>query len=87
MAVTGVGAISQEEIVKFSAILCGCGAMSKGWLRAIASNPLLADSITIVGLVDLNRETAEKLAAEFEEQFRSDCLISGLGSRAGHGFV
>ena len=39
--------------------------MSKGWLRAIASNPLLADSITIVGLVDLNRETAEKLAAEF----------------------
>ncbi|MBY5818919.1 Gfo/Idh/MocA family oxidoreductase [Rhizobium leguminosarum] len=51
--------------MKFSAILCGCGAMSKGWLRAIASNPLLADSITIVGLVDLNRETAEKLAAEF----------------------
>ncbi len=51
--------------MKFSAILCGCGAMSKGWLRAIASNPDLADSITIVGLVDLNRETAEKLAAEF----------------------
>ena len=39
--------------------------MSKGWLRAIASNPDLADSITIVGLVDLDRETAEKLAAEF----------------------
>ena len=39
--------------------------MSKGWLRAIASNPLLADAITIVGLVDLNRKTAETLAAEF----------------------
>jgi predicted dehydrogenase len=39
--------------------------MSKGWLRAIASNPDLAQSITIVGLVDLNRETAESLAKEF----------------------
>jgi predicted dehydrogenase len=51
--------------VKFSAILCGCGAMSKGWLRAIASTPELADAITIVGLVDLNRATAESLAKEF----------------------
>lgn len=49
----------------FNAILCGCGAMSKGWLRAIASDPALADAIKIVGLVDLNRETAESLAREF----------------------
>lgn len=51
--------------MKFSAILCGCGAMSKGWLRAIAASPALADAITIVGLVDLNRASAETLASEF----------------------
>lgn len=51
--------------MKFSAILCGCGAMSKGWLRAIATNPVLADTIAIVGLVDLNRASAEALASEF----------------------
>ncbi|MBO9099176.1 MULTISPECIES: Gfo/Idh/MocA family protein [unclassified Rhizobium] len=49
----------------FNAILCGCGAMSKGWLRAIASDPAVAAAIKIVGLVDLNRETAENLAKEF----------------------
>ncbi|MDE1997268.1 MAG: Gfo/Idh/MocA family oxidoreductase, partial [Rhizobiaceae bacterium] len=51
--------------MKFNAILCGCGAMSKGWLRAIASTPSLAETITVVGLVDLNRATAENLANEF----------------------
>jgi predicted dehydrogenase len=49
----------------FNAILCGCGAMSKGWLRAIAGDAALADAITIVGLVDLHRATAESLADEF----------------------
>lgn len=39
--------------------------MSKGWLRAIAAEPALAGAITIVGLVDLNRATAESLAKEF----------------------
>jgi predicted dehydrogenase len=39
--------------------------MSKGWLRAIAATPDLADAITIVGLVDLNQATAEGLAEEF----------------------
>jgi predicted dehydrogenase len=39
--------------------------MSKGWLRAIASDPALAETITIVGLVDLNRAAAESLAHEF----------------------
>ena len=37
--------------------------MSKGWLRAIASTPALAESIRIVGLVDLNRATVKALAA------------------------
>ncbi|NTG46325.1 Gfo/Idh/MocA family oxidoreductase [Agrobacterium rhizogenes] len=51
--------------MKFNAILCGCGAMSKGWLKAIASTPSLAETINVVGLVDLNRATAENLAKEF----------------------
>ena len=51
--------------MKLKAILCGCGAMSKGWLKAIASTPSLAETISVVGLVDLNRATAENLAQEF----------------------
>jgi len=51
--------------VKLNAVLCGCGAMSKGWLRAIKETPALADAIAIRGLVDLNPEVAQALAAEF----------------------
>jgi len=40
--------------------------MSKGWLKAIQETPALADSIVIVGLVDLNRQAAETLAADFK---------------------
>ena len=47
------------------AVLCGCGAMSKGWLRAIKETPALAGAIEISGLVDLNPAVAEALAAEF----------------------
>ncbi|THV20993.1 Gfo/Idh/MocA family protein [Peteryoungia ipomoeae] len=47
------------------AVLCGCGAMAKGWLRAIQSNPEIGAAVTIVGLVDINRDTASALAAEF----------------------
>jgi len=39
--------------------------MAKGWLRVIASTPDLDASIRIVGLVDLNRDTAHALAREF----------------------
>jgi len=39
--------------------------MSRGWLKAIAGTPGLADSIRIVGLVDLDRAQAVKLADEF----------------------
>lgn len=39
--------------------------MSKGWLRAIASDQSLAEAVTIVGLVDLNSAVAESLAQEF----------------------
>jgi predicted dehydrogenase len=49
----------------YRAVLAGCGAMSKGWLKAIAETPELASRITIVGLVDLNLAAAEALRAEF----------------------
>ncbi|QLL65500.1 Gfo/Idh/MocA family protein [Sinorhizobium mexicanum] len=48
------------------AVLCGCGAMAKGWLRAIAANRELQSSIRIVGLVDVNVEAARALAKEFD---------------------
>lgn len=49
----------------FNAVLCGCGAMAKGWLRAIQSSPEIAGEIRIAGLVDLNEGTARALAEEF----------------------
>ena len=48
-----------------NAVVAGCGAMSKGWLRAIATTPKLASSIAIVGLVDLDVGRAQALADEF----------------------
>jgi predicted dehydrogenase len=39
--------------------------MSKGWLKAIAETPDLRDRIAIVGLNDINREAADRLATEF----------------------
>ncbi len=49
----------------FRAVLAGCGGMSKGWLSAVADSPLLKGRVEIVGLVDLDRATAEARAAEF----------------------
>lgn len=56
---------AREDILQFKAVLCGCGAMAKGWLRAIADTPSLAERISIVGLVDVNVSAAEALAEEF----------------------
>lgn len=39
--------------------------MSRGWLSALAEHPLLTGRVRIVGLVDLDRSTAEARAAEF----------------------
>ena len=47
------------------AVLCGCGAMAKGWLRALQSASDLSGEVEIVGLVDLDLTTAKSLAAEF----------------------
>lgn len=55
-----------------NAVICGCGAMAKGWLRAIGSSPELSSAIRVVGLVDLRREIAEQLAEEFD---LSDAII------------
>lgn len=46
-------------------VMVGCGAMSKGWLSAIAADPDLAGKVSIVGLVDLDRSRAQQLADEF----------------------
>lgn len=46
-------------------ILCGCGAMAKGWLRALQFQPELASELTVVGLVDLDAAVAGALAIEF----------------------
>lgn len=48
----------------FRAVLTGCGAMSRGWLKAIAATPALRDRVTIAGLVDLDRAAAESIASE-----------------------
>jgi predicted dehydrogenase len=48
-----------------TAVLIGCGAMAKGWLKAIAARPDLKNRIRILGLVDLDRKAAEDLVAEF----------------------
>lgn len=49
----------------FTAVLAGCGGMSKGWLSALADHDLLKGRVRIVGLVDLDRTVAEQRAAEF----------------------
>lgn len=45
-------------------VICGCGAMAKGWLKAIAAHDDLASRVRIVGLVDLDLATARRLAEE-----------------------
>jgi predicted dehydrogenase len=39
--------------------------MSKGWLEALTTHPLLKGRVKVVGLVDLDRKVAEARAAEF----------------------
>ncbi len=47
------------------AVLCGCGAMAKGWLRALQSSSELRNEVEVVGLVDLDLSVARALASEF----------------------
>lgn len=48
-----------------TAVLAGCGGMSKGWLSALTQHALLNGRVQVIGLVDLHLPTAEKRAAEF----------------------
>jgi len=52
--------------VTLKAVLCGCGAMAHGWMRALKTTPGLAETITVVGLVDLDRSVALALAKAFD---------------------
>jgi len=52
--------------LEFTAVLAGCGSMSKGWLTALAEHPLLKGRVSVVGLVDLDQATADARAAEFD---------------------
>ena len=47
------------------AVMVGCGAMAKGWLRALAEAPELKGRVAVVGLVDVNPLAAEALRSEF----------------------
>ena len=49
----------------FRAVLAGCGAMAKGWLKALADTPELAGRVVVVGLVDLDLGAANRLRDEF----------------------
>lgn len=63
------------------AVLVGCGAMSKGWLEALASAPL-KDRVTVVGLVDLDCTAAEKRNADFDLQADIDTDLARLLDRS-----
>ncbi|RYH04421.1 Gfo/Idh/MocA family oxidoreductase [Salipiger sp. IMCC34102] len=48
-----------------SAVMVGCGAMSKGWLQALKDTPYLAENVAMVGFVDLDPELARSRADAF----------------------
>ncbi|KFC66437.1 putative oxidoreductase protein [Devosia sp. LC5] len=48
-----------------TAVLAGCGAMSKGWLKAILEAPEVTGCVEVVGLVDLDPAVAQARADEF----------------------
>lgn len=45
-------------------VIAGCGAMSRGWLKAISETPSLRGRIEIAGLADLDLAQARSLAEE-----------------------
>jgi predicted dehydrogenase len=65
MAAQDGGMVRREGNLVFTAVLAGCGSMSRGWLAAIQEHALIKGRVKIVGLVDLDRATAEARAAEF----------------------
>jgi predicted dehydrogenase len=61
----GAGGRVEGTLLTHRVVMIGCGAMSHGWLRAVADHPDLAERIRVVGLVDLDAGRAGELAAEF----------------------
>lgn len=62
----------------FAAIMVGCGAMSKGWLRAIADTPQLSSTVRIAGFVDIDREAAKSRASEFAPDAATGPDLAGM---------
>ena len=56
----------------FRAVIVGCGSMAKGWIKALQNTTEIEHAVAIVGLVDLNLDSAKSLQAEFG---LSDALI------------
>ena len=48
-----------------NAVMVGCGAMSKGWLKALNDTPYLAENVRMTGFVDLDEATARIRADAF----------------------
>ncbi len=47
------------------AVLVGCGAMAKGWLKALVEAPALLGRVEMVGLVDVNVAAADAMRDAF----------------------
>ena len=59
---------------KISAVLCGCGGICKAWLNPIAG----FNDVEMVGLVDINLESAEKI----KQEFKLDKAVTGTDLKA-----
>jgi len=46
-------------LVAYRAVLAGCGAMARGWVKALREEPGLAGRVELVGLVDIDIRAAE----------------------------
>ncbi len=60
-------------------VLVGCGGISRAWLKATQS----MDDVVYVGLVDINREAAQKLAQEFGLQVPIGTDLEAMLRRTG----
>lgn len=61
------------------AVMVGCGAMSKGWLRALTETPELREAVEMVGFVDLDAGlAAERAAATGDGRASSGCDLEAM---------
>ena len=50
----------------YRAVLAGCGAMARGWVKALRDQPDLVGRVKLVGLVDIDAKAAEALRDAFD---------------------